>query len=124
MKEWKEYTVDYDSQPGKNFTLYITHKPGMSVRLLTCAPLTSNLPNKMKNKSHLLDLSDDIDKSSLPDKLILVCPIFLICSLTWTIKEERKQSTVIIIVWFIIIFEKSINRMHNGGTRNFFLKSN
>ena len=64
----------------------------MSVRLLTCAPLTSNLPNKMKNKSHLLDLSDDIDKSSLPDKLILVCPIFLICSLTWTIKEERKQS--------------------------------
>ena len=34
--------------------------------------LTSNLPNIIKDKSHLLDLIDNINKSSLPDKLILV----------------------------------------------------
>ena len=31
----------------------------------------SNLPNTIKDTSHLLDLIDDINKSSLPDKLIL-----------------------------------------------------
>ena len=34
-KEWKEYIVKYDAQPGKNSTLYKTHKPDIPVRLLT-----------------------------------------------------------------------------------------
>ena len=80
--------VNYDAQPGENSTLYKTHKPDIPVRLFTtvcntaietlsrfiesiCAPLTSNLPNIIKETSHLLDLID-INKSSLPDKLILV----------------------------------------------------
>ena len=37
-----------------------------------CLLLTSNLPNIIKDTSHLLDLIDDIKKCSLPDKLILV----------------------------------------------------
>ena len=34
--------------------------------------LTLNLPNIIKDASHLLDLIDAINKSSLPDRLILV----------------------------------------------------
>ena len=34
-KEWKEYIVKYDAQPGKNSTLYKTRKPDIPVRLLT-----------------------------------------------------------------------------------------
>ena len=34
-KEWKEYIVKYDAQPGKNSTLCKTHKPDIPVRLLT-----------------------------------------------------------------------------------------
>ena len=37
-----------------------------------CLLLTSNLPNIIKDTSHLLDLIDDINKCSLPDKIILV----------------------------------------------------
>ena len=79
------------TQPGTNSTLYKTHKLDIPVRLLTtrvgcntaienlsrfigsiCAPLTSNLPNMIKDTSRLLDLIDDINESSLPDNLILV----------------------------------------------------
>ena len=88
MKEWKEYTVNYNAQPGKN-SIYKTYKPAIPVRLWTtgcntvienlsrfidsiCPTLTSNLPNIIKDTSHLSDLIDDINKSSLSDKLILV----------------------------------------------------
>ena len=60
-------------------------KPDIAVRLLTtgclsriiqiigsiCAPLTWNLPNIIKDTPHLLDLTDDISKTNLLDKLIL-----------------------------------------------------
>ena len=89
MKEWKEYIVNYDAQPGKNSTFYKNHKPETLVISLTigrntatenwsrflesiCTPLTSNLSDISKDISHLVDLIDDINKSSLPDKLILV----------------------------------------------------
>ena len=88
-KEWKNYIINYEAQPGKNSTLYKTHKPDIPVRLLTagyntaienlsrfiestCAPLAPDLPNMIKDTSHLLNLIDDINKCSLPDKLILV----------------------------------------------------
>ena len=32
-----------------------------------CIPLTSNLPNTIKDTSYLLGLIDDINKSSLPE---------------------------------------------------------
>jgi len=34
-KEWKEFIVNEAAQPGKNSTLYKTHKEGTPVRLLT-----------------------------------------------------------------------------------------
>ena len=57
-KEWKDYIYIENARPGKNATLYKTHKPGNPVRLLTsgcnttiehlscyiesiCAPLTN-----------------------------------------------------------------------------------
>ena len=89
MKEWKEYVVNYDAQPDKKSTFYKTHKSEILVILLTigcntaienwsrflksiCTPLTSNLSDISKDTSHLVDLIDDISKSSLPDNLILL----------------------------------------------------
>ena len=88
LKEWKEYIVNYDAQPGKNSTFYISDRPDIPLRLLTtrcntmianllwfilsiCASLTSNQPHIIKDTSHLLDFIDDINKSSLPEKVIL-----------------------------------------------------
>ena len=88
-KKWKDYFVNYNAQLGNNTTLHKNHKPHVPVRLLTtgintaienlsrfivriCASLKSNLSNIIKDTSHLLDLIDDINKSSLPDHLILV----------------------------------------------------
>ena len=100
--------VNYDAQPGENSTLYKTYKPDIPVRLFTtvcntaienisrfiesiCAPLTSNLPNIIKETSHLLDLID-INKSSLPDKLILVS--FDIINMFPNIDKERGMEAV------------------------------
>ena len=108
-KEWKECIANYDAQPGKNSTLYKTHKPDIPVRLLTtgcntaienvsrfiesiCTPLKSNLSNIIKYASHLLDLIDDINKSSLPDKLILVS--FDITNMFPNIDNERGMEAV------------------------------
>ena len=88
-KVWKECVINYDAQPVKNSNIYKAYKPDMPVRLLTtgsntaienlfrsigniCVPLTSQLPSIIKDTSHLLDLIDNINKSSLADKLILV----------------------------------------------------
>lgn len=84
-KEWKEFIVNYDAKPGKNSTLYKTHKQGTPVRLLTsgcntaienlakylevvCTSLTENLPSRIKNTSHLLDIIDTINGSKLLSK--------------------------------------------------------
>ena len=59
-KDWRNYIINEDAQPGKNSTLYKTHKQGNPVQLLTtgcntpienlsrfrenvCAPLTKNM---------------------------------------------------------------------------------
>ena len=55
-------------------------------------PLTSNLPNMIKDKSHLLDLIDNINKSSLPDKPILVS--FDIMNMFPKISSEREMEAV------------------------------
>ena len=64
-------------------------KPGIPIRLLTsgcntaienlsrfieviCAPLTENLPSRIKNTSHLLDIIDEININGIPDNTILV----------------------------------------------------
>ena len=57
-----------------------------------CAPLTSILPNIIKDTSHLLDLIDEINKSSLPDKLILVS--FDIINMFPKIDSERGMEAV------------------------------
>ena len=62
------------------------------------APLTSNLPNIMNDTSHLLDLIDDINKSSLPDKLILV-PFDMI-NMFPNIDNERGMGAVSLLLEF------------------------
>ena len=68
-KEWKYYIYIENTRPGKNVTLYKTHKPGNPVRLLIsgcntaikhlspyiesiCAPLTEGMPCRIKNTAH------------------------------------------------------------------------
>ena len=88
-KEWKEYVINKEARPGKNPTLYKTHKQGNRVRLLTsgcntaienlarfiesiCAPLTEELESRIRNTSHLLDIIDQINRECLPSNLTLV----------------------------------------------------
>ena len=109
MKEWKEYVVNYDAQPDKKSTFYKTHKSEILVILLTigcntaienwsrflksiCTPLTSNLSDISKDTSHLVDLIDDISKSSLPDNLILLS--LDIVNMFANIDSEREMEAV------------------------------
>jgi len=88
-KEWKDYIINLNAKPGKNSILYKTHKPGNPVRLVTsgcntaienlsrfieviCAPLTENLPSRIMNTSHLLNIIDEINIKGIPDNTILV----------------------------------------------------
>jgi len=69
--------------------LYKTHKDGNPVRLLTsgcntaienlsrfieviCAPLTENMPSRIKNTAHLLNVIDDLNQRGIPDNTVLV----------------------------------------------------
>ena len=106
MKEWKENIVNYDAQPGKNSTLYKSHKPEILLTIgrnsaiqnwsrfleSICTPLTSNLSNISKDTSHLVDLIDHISKSSLPDNLILVS--LDIANMFSNIDSEREMEAV------------------------------
>ena len=88
-KEWKEFVINTEARPGKNATLYKTHKQGTPVRLLTsgcntaienlarfletiCAPLIKNIPSRIKNTGHLLDIIDSINEKGIPDNSVLV----------------------------------------------------
>ena len=70
-KSWHEFIVSNDAQPGKNSTLYKTHKDGNPIRLSTtgcntaienlsrfiekiCALLTNNIDARNKDTEHLL----------------------------------------------------------------------
>ena len=88
-KEWAKYIVNVNAVPGKNSTLYKTHKPNNPVRLLTtgcntaienlsrfievvCAPLTNNIKTRIRDTSHLLDIIDELISERIPDNIILV----------------------------------------------------
>ena len=88
-KEWAKYIVNVNAVPGKNSTLYKTHKPNNPVRLLTtgcntaienllrfievvCAPLTNNIETRIRDTSHLLDIIDELNLEKIPDNIILV----------------------------------------------------
>ena len=88
-KEWASFIVNPNAQPGKNSTLYKTHKPNIRVRLLTtrcntsienlaifvvkhCAKLTENMPTKINDSYHLIDIFETLNASGIPDNAILV----------------------------------------------------
>ena len=75
--------------------------------------LTSNLPNIIKDKSHLLDLIDNINKSSLPDKLILV--FFDIMNMFPNRGSEREMEALRSLL-DSRSSKKTIKRMLNGGS--------
>ena len=87
--EWRNYVVNEDAQPGKNATLYKTHKANIPVRLLTtgcniaienlsrfvelvCAPLSDKIMSRIKDTSHLLDIIDNLNEQGFPRNTILV----------------------------------------------------
>ena len=88
-KEWRDFAVNKDAKPGKNCTLYKTHKEGTPVRLLTsgcntaienlaryiesvCAPLTENIASRIKNTAHLLEIVDELNTTEIPENAMLV----------------------------------------------------
>ena len=88
-KDWMKYIINEKANPGKNATLYNTHKTGIPVRLLTsgyntpienlsrfienvCAPLTESMRSRKKNTDHLLDIIDSLNDKGFPENTILV----------------------------------------------------
>lgn len=87
-KNWSNYIINADAQPGKNSIFYKAHKQGKPVPLLTtgcnkaienqsrfiknaCAPLTENTHYRIRGTSHLLDIIDTISEKGIPDEFIL-----------------------------------------------------
>ena len=88
-KDWMKYIISEKANPGKNATLYKTHKTGIPVRLLTsgcnspienlsrfienvCAPLRESMRSRVKNTDHLLDIIDSLNDKQFPENTILV----------------------------------------------------
>ena len=88
-KEWAKYIINVNAVPGKNRTLYKTHKANNLVHLLTtgcntaienllhfiegvCAPLTNNIETRIRDTSHLLDIIDELNLERILDNTILV----------------------------------------------------
>ena len=86
---WGEYVINTKATPGKNATLYKTHKQGNPVRLLTtgcnsaienlsrfvervCAPLTDHIPSRIKDNSHMLQIVDELNEVGLPRNTVLI----------------------------------------------------
>ena len=86
---WKFFIINNSAQPGKNSTLYKTHKTGTPVRLLTtgcntaienlskyietvCSPLALNVPTRIRDTSHILDIIDGLNSTGLPNNCKLV----------------------------------------------------
>ena len=84
-KEWRNYIINEDAQPGKSSRLYKTQKQGNPVRLLTtgytivnlskfiekvCETLTENMRYRNRDISHLLDFIDTINEEGMPDEII------------------------------------------------------
>ena len=80
-KDWAKYIINENTVPGKNSTLYKTHKPNNLAGLLTtgcnavignlsclievvCTPLTNNIEIRIIDTSHLLDIVDEFGKDS------------------------------------------------------------
>ena len=108
-KNWKEFIINEEAQPGKNTPLYKTHKNNTPVRLLTTgcntaienlsrfleihsAPLTTHLPSRIKDTGHLLELIDDINTKGLPQGAILVS--FDVVNMFPNIDNERGLQTL------------------------------
>ena len=88
-EKWGEYVINTDAIPGKNATLYKTHKQGNPVRLLTtgcnsaienlsrfvervCAPLSDHIPSRIKDSAHLLQTIDSLNEIGFPANTVLV----------------------------------------------------
>ena len=88
-KERASFIVNPNPQPGKNSTLYKTHKPSIPVRLLTtgcnptiqnlaifvgkhCPKLTGNIPTKTNGSYHLIDILETMNAKGIADNAILV----------------------------------------------------
>ena len=108
-KQWGNFIKNPDAVPGKNSTLYKTHKDSVPVRLLTTgcntptenlsrfvekhtAPLALNIPSRIKDTDHFLEIIDQINTDGLPDNVSLVS--FDIVNMFPSISNEHGVRTV------------------------------
>ena len=96
---WASYILNENARPGKNSTLYKTHKKDIPVRLLTtgcntaieklaifvekhCSPLAEKIPTRSRDSYHLLDIIDELNTEGIPENVKLV---------TFDIKRSQKK---------------------------------
>ena len=108
-KNWKEFILNDEAQPGKNTPLYKTHKANTPVRVLTTgcntaienlsrflevhsAPLTTHLQSRIKDTAHLLELIGEINSIGVPTGTILVS--FDVVNMFPNIDNERGLATL------------------------------
>ena len=107
--DWVDFIVNEDAQPGKNTPLYKTHKENTPARLLTTgcntaienlsrflevhsAPLSAQLPSRIKDTGHLLEIIDELNAKGIPDNAILVS--FDVVNMFPNIDNERGIQTL------------------------------
>ena len=107
--DWVDFIVNEDAQPGKNTPLYKTHKENTPARLLTTgcntaienlsrflevhsAPLSAQLPSRIKDTGHLLEIIDELNAKGIPDNAILVS--FDVVNMFPNIDNERGLRTL------------------------------
>ena len=101
--------VNPNARPGKNSTLYKTHKPNVPAKLLTiecnaavqnlalfvekhCANLTENIPTKINYSHHLIDIFETLNAKGTLDNAILAC--FDIVNMFRSIDNDRGVTVV------------------------------
>ena len=87
--KWKSYIQTKCSTSGKMYGLVKTHKNDNPLRIITSGcntaiqslsifvekvlyDIASNLPSRIKDTGHILDIIDEVNSSSLPTNSILV----------------------------------------------------
>ena len=108
-EEWKNFVINNNAMPGKNSTLYKTHKTDNPVRLLTsgcntaienlsklcekvCTPLAISMKGRIKETGHLHQIIDELNQRGLPENVALVS--FDIINMYPNIDNQKGLSTL------------------------------
>ena len=130
--EWRNYIANNHATPGKNPTLYKTHKTGVPVSLLTsgcntaienlsrfikviCSPLTEIMQCRIKDTS-IYNYTLNEHPISNHAKLVSLDIVSWTCFQIQKIKDEYKEYRI------YLCYKKHINRLLNKSTQIMFIQ--